>query len=271
MDGSNLRIPNTVLFHKKAEVPTAVQLVSQWAPQWLYVRANFSDSVYPHCLKRLTSTQDIEETIHILIAEAEDLGIHDYDMTVQPLLEFDWSGGILVKDRHILLEIVEGAPDALFRKGFFKNRFLLDSNGDLISEDFGRQPVCVRWDGAQWMEYPASSSKCPSLDSLRVLENIDPDHDCLYEVGFQAGRMYFLEYKDIDKLAYQGLSGGRLEKPFMVSPHSQGCATKLISNPLFDHISSMGNNDSVIIKEGAYLSHLAWFMAHTGVGCVFEN
>lgn len=270
----NLNIPDTIILHTQGEVGTAINIALSWNCRWMNIRINYSDNVYPHCQRMLTDGRNLECTIKRMLMKASTDGIKRYDVTVQPLLEFAWSGAILVKNGFMLVELVEGAPDVLLRRGYFRRRYLYDKTFSMIAEEEGNQYSYLKWDGAQWSECILDGSNDATRCASKYLENFTINRDGFYEIGCQDSKIFFLEYKTVNKSSYSNISGGNMDKPFNVSDMHQGKNTatnrRIFEMPSFDHIPELDKCKAVIVKEGAYLSHFAYYTVQNGIGCLFN-
>jgi hypothetical protein len=143
LDKNNLLVPKTVICNSQVDMRLVIGIMKLLHNDWFYVRIIYSDTVYPHYIHSLTNLDNIKYDINKLITEAINNNIQRYDLVIQPLLEFTWSGAILIKNKYIFVEIVSGAPNVLFRKGYFKYRCLLNQNYEIVAEENGTQPICI--------------------------------------------------------------------------------------------------------------------------------
>lgn len=237
-----------------------------------YVRLIFSDDAYPHYFSSLCRPSEIPATIRELEARVRSRGITRFDIVVQPFIQFLWAGGLLVKGRYMLLEVVNGSAVALFRKGFLGHRILLDKNGKLLRWESERQPYAVSWRKHGWDRVKSRKCAFEVQKYFREIAKASTLPHRFYELGFTANATYYLEHKHIPIKSYPTVLHGSIARPFPVYLGSERlkCRKRIrLSYPAFEHLDDAKEKALWLVRKGAYLSHLAYAMAVKQNDCIF--
>lgn len=270
MQRRGLPVPESVLLSTATNETVTRSCISRWI-EWVYVRLIYSDTEYPHYMHKLCRKGTLREAITHLVETAETKKIRDFDLLLQPMLEFHWSGAVLKRATGSIVEVVCGAPKTLLRDGIFRHRYYIDPHGRCVSVEHCLQPEAVRWKSGSWCKTPVTGEAFPLLRYISGLHLSDLDSDTLYEVGFANKKTVFLDAKGVPVHAFPCLSKMPPTHPFVVS---SGCVrdagpTIEFETPAFSHIKQIHPRTSIRVKNGAMLSHFSLEMIRQECRCVF--
>ncbi len=271
LDREGFPIPQTILLSPTTTQDAIQAFVEEWA-EWVYLRLVYSDMKYPHYIYQLCRKVDIAESLSHLLKTGTDRGIEDFDLLLQPLLSFRWSGAVLAKSRGCLIEVVCGAPTALFRDGIVRDRYYVNRQGKCLAKEHFAQFEDVRWQNGSWCRTPVEDDAFPLSRYLAELRLPDLECDTLYEIGFTDETTFFLESKRVPPHALPCLNTMTLEHPLVISsgPVNACCKTRDLEYPAFSQIEQIDASEKVLVKHGALLSHLSLEMIRRNIKCILE-
>lgn len=271
LGNSDLPIPQTVVGSESSEISTLVGITRDWTCGRCYVRLVFSDDMYPHYKHTLCTRESLGQSILALKQFAEDAHLAEFDIVIQPMVRFTWSAALLVKDGHILLEVVYGAGKTLFRQGLFHSRYVLNQRMELLDEEHVPQHLGVLWDGDKWTEVYDIKEAFPLTDYHEELRKVSLTDNSLYEVGFEDRYLNLLEHKRVAPQAFASLATEGLSRPFVICrSHVQTRSLEVrVDYPVFERISDIEPGQTVTVTHGAYLSHFAYAMMLREITCIY--
>mgnify|MGYP001606698720 CR=1 FL=1 len=267
-----LRIPLTILFSSSKDIKEATNILNIYKNDnnIYYIRFNFSDNDYPHDITCFANNQNIQEQLSSLFKAIAVLKKDKFDVIIQPMLQTDWSGGIMVKGNNLLVEIVQGNPRILFRNGFFYKRILFNSKLKEIDYKIGCQPFSYNFNNKK-----LKLEKNPFFEftyDFQDLENFYSklENDCLYEFSFSNNQIFFLQEKSHFKGTYMQLTKNDISPPFFIFNNLVNIVnTCTYDYPCFEYIKLCNNLDRIVVTQGAYLSHFATSLGEKRIHCEF--
>ena len=266
--------PSTIILQDDSEVKKANEIAQGIKSEYFYVRVNFPDNSYPHHLSAFSLKQNLSIDLKSLLFKAKELNKPIYDIIIQPLINFQWSGVALIKSDFILIEIVFGHPNSLLRLGEYKFRFLFDKHNNLLDINEGPQDTYMEWEKNE-LTRSSKVIRNDSIDEILVhLKQIRKDECLLYEIGFSKPYLYYLEFKQTNPLSFNDVKNNVIQKPFRIfSGVDSGNRNKKLSlkKPSLDNIESISIGVDITIETGAFLSHLSTYSAYNNINCTFLN
>jgi hypothetical protein len=263
-------VPTTIIFQDEIQIKSANDIIKALDFDYFYVRLNFPDNVYPHHFSTCSSKNDILIDLRSFIKEAKSQKKNKYDIIIQPILNFQWSGVALVKDDLILIEIVFGHPISLLRLGEFKFRFLFNKQKHLLDVNEGTQYTYMEWEGSI-LKKSNEIIRSQGFDQiLNELRNIRSDESLLYEFGYSDPDFYYLEFKHLNPSSFPNFKDSMLEKPFIVFRNNDINSNKQkFSKPALENLKGVTKGNEVSVESGAFLSHFSTYCAQEGINCLF--
>ncbi|MCX7749348.1 MAG: hypothetical protein N2645_21015 [Clostridia bacterium] len=271
LDKSGLTVPNTIICHNISteNIEKMEQITQKWGCEWLYMRINFSDTTYPHYFNSLAPVNLFKDEINMLHLKGVQNNILNYDFIIQPLLELSWSGGLIYKNKRLLIELVVGAPTSLFRGGHFAYRCIVEKN-TVVSEKNGIQPEIIVWEKGKWLR--KKNNALPDFNSIiNEISALKYEENSMYEFGYK-DKLYFFERKTVFDNTYINFDNGNIDLPFVIYKGNYTYANDIVFDyPKFEYISEIKEDNNLIIKGGAYLSHFAYYMSQHKRQCTFQE
>lgn len=265
-------VPTTIIFQDDKKIELVDEIIKTIASEYFYVRINFPDNAYPHHLSSCSHKENISNDLESFIKKSKGLNKNQFDIIIQPILNFQWSGVALVRKDLILIEIVFGHPISLLRLGEYKFRFLFDKGKNLLDINEGVQSTYMEWKKNELIKSNEIIRTVNIDQIITELKKIRGDEIQLYEFGFSQPDFYYLEFKSLNPKSFPSLSNNVIQKPFIVlNEKNNGIEYKKIkfANPSLENLKNISIENDVIIENGALLSHFSTYSAFQNINCVF--
>lgn len=268
---SGYRIPYTIILQEGQSFAKIPSLVAATNYKYWYIRFNFSDIDYPHHISLVSEKEDILKNLSKLSNHVRTLGENKYDIIIQPMLNFSYSGAALIKENHTLIELVSGHPWSLFRLGEYSLRLLLNKDGDLLQKKEGQQKTFTSLHEGSIKMTPCSNNKVNISEIFETVSKIQTPKEKVIEFGIVESELIYLESKETNPLSYKDthlqLPTG---KPFIIHDDQDLKKTTVhIQAPTFREIKNIKEHQTYLIESGAYLSHFVTYCASKNINCTF--
>jgi len=266
----NVLIPYTIIFQEDQNITNLSEEFGKLNSEYCYTRLNFSDNEYPHHLSETIRTDLLTEKLNSLKLKAESLKKTKYDIIVQPIINFEFSGVALVLREYVLIEIVFGHIISLLRLGEFKFRFLFDKNMNLIDLNEGEQTVSLMWQEDKLISTSRIIKNTSFHNIMNTIKELRTNEHSIYEFGVTNSKLIYLESKPVNSASYPSLALNALITPFIVYQNIMPQERIIqLAKPTMDDVSLITNENSFIVNKGAYLSHFATYCAQNNICCQF--
>lgn len=193
------------------------------------------------------------------------------EIILQPMLRTSLGGGILTRGSRIYVESAFGGALTLFREGRVRVRLVADDGGLVRVED---RPQDMSW---VWSRGAFEEIRCPTgPDAVDVLDELYPvaeaSGSALFEWGVVNGQVTFFDMKEVpDHGCYLEMSDARPDVPRHVTSSGAAESCRLtLQFPELRRLPLARRHSTVLVEEGALLSHLATYSIIEPYDCLFR-
>ena len=266
LSSNGITIPSTIICHEFFDNIKSI-LISECnltENTGLYVRIVFRDDIYPHYYCNCVNVINVDSAIKSLVNRMHKEKINNWDLIIQPIIEFKWSGAILTQKEFTIIEIVHETSDKLLRDGEVNIRLLFNEKNKIIDQ---QGPMKIDLKHIEYLQYALNSVRKYTYRNLTSKVSIS-------EFGFCNNSIMFVDIKELPCDTYAGISKGKIIYPLFSQekdPNLNGKRIMKIDKPCFSYINDICNVSLIEINRGALLSHLAINAIELGVQCKFMN
>ena len=271
MHDVGLDIPRTIILTDEFDYENHINKTTFFEDsQLLYIRFVYSDKKYPHCSYRIIEGRKLSRALRNMSSEFNG---REYDIVIQPFLEFDYSGGVLLRDELAICEQVCGAPVTLLRHGAVQYRTIHYKNDNSFDCQNYNQKYKKMWAESDFIDVDNEIAETDNTGTvLDKLRSMSIDHNStIYEWGISKGELIFMDMKTLPMTSYRDITQNNVQC-IIVHPVSKEnkCKELVFDFPRFEYIDGLLTDlaPKVTIRNGAALSHFCTYCATNEVPCM---
>jgi hypothetical protein len=267
MARAGLPVPRSIVGHGRASLGDTVQEALRHArDEPVLLRLCISDLEYPHELGGITPPAHLGRAAANLVARFD----FEFDTVVQPLLDLEASGVIVLKpDGTALCEQVEGGLKTLVHDGVYAYRAILDPGGSVVREWRGTQESSLRLREGRWERRSLDGVPCLAIRvRAQVAGAGREDAVTAYEWGWTGEGIVLLDRKALPEESFPDLHRSAPGEGMVVYPRSRdgdNPAPTHLPAPDFAHVEEVQPGRDVRVASGAVLAHVGIHAALTRV------